>query len=102
MFLKKLSKFYKIVSFRIIQSSNVKEEKLNRSDVDKFSHLILIDTSPTLRSTVLYFHYNHPQIRTTTSMIITNRTHLQIIWYGAYNDTSTHSLILLLRTHGTL
>jgi hypothetical protein len=37
--------------------------------------LILIDTPQTLRSTVLYFHYNHSQI-TTPSIVTTILTHL--------------------------
>ncbi len=65
-------KLSKIILFRLIQSCDVKEDKLNTSE---FSQLILIDTPQTLRSTVLYFHYNHSQI-TTPSIVTTILTHL--------------------------
>ena len=97
----KLSKLSKIVSFHIIQSCNVKEDKLDTSDASQFSQLILIDTPSTLRSTSLYFHYNHSQIAT-TSILTTNLTHLQIIFYGTLNDISIYSLIPLLRIHRAL
>ncbi|CAF4518274.1 unnamed protein product [Rotaria sp. Silwood2] len=97
----KLSKLPKIVLFRIIQSCNVKEDKLNTSDAFEFSQLILIDTPSTLRSTSLYFHYNHTQIAT-ISKVTTNLTHLQIIFYGTLNDISIYSLIPLLRIHRAL
>ncbi|CAF3298577.1 unnamed protein product [Rotaria sp. Silwood2] len=90
-----------IVLFRIIQSCNVPEDNLNRSDADKFSQLILVDTPETLRSTALYFHYNHPQI-VTIKTVATNLTHLQIVFYGTLNDVSIYSLIPLLRIHSAL
>ena len=99
--IEKLSKLPKIILFRIIQSCNVKEDKLNPSDASKFSQLILIDTPSTLRSTSLYFHHNHSQIAT-TSIITTNLTCLQIIFYGTLNDISIFSLIPLLRIHRSL
>jgi hypothetical protein len=77
----KLSKLTKIVSFRIIQSRNVEEDKLNTFDAHNFSQLILIDTPSTLRSADLYFYYNHFQLPT-RSIVPTNLTHLRIIFYG--------------------
>jgi hypothetical protein len=97
----KLSKLPKIVLFRIIQSCNAKEDKLNTSDAHSFSQLILVDTPETLRSTNLCFHYHHPQIAT-TSIVTTNLTHLQVIFYGTLNDVSIYSLIPLLRIRHVL
>jgi hypothetical protein len=99
--LEKLSKLPKIVLFRIIQSCDVKEDKLNAFDASEFSHLILIDTPSTLRSATLYFHYNHTKIAT-ISKVTTNLAHLQIIFYDTLNDISIYSLIPLLRIHRAL
>ncbi|CAF3338585.1 unnamed protein product [Rotaria sp. Silwood2] len=98
---KKLSKLTKLVLFRINQSRVIEQDKLNTSDAHKFSQWILVDTPLTLRSTALFFHYNHSQIAKAL-IITTNLAHLQIIFYGTFNDISIYSLIPLLRIHRTL
>ncbi|CAF3499623.1 unnamed protein product [Rotaria socialis] len=76
------NEIFLIVVFRINQSSDVKDDTLKTSDASQFIQLILIDTPSTLRSAVLYFHYNHSQI-ITTSIATTNLTHFQIMFYDA-------------------
>jgi hypothetical protein len=97
----KLSKLTKIVLFHINQPGAIEEDKLNTSDAQKLSQLILVDTPETLHSAALIVHYNHPQMAT-TSIIRTNLTYLQIMLYGTLNDVSIYSFIPLLRVHNSL
>jgi hypothetical protein len=66
----KLSKLSKLVVFRIIQYHTAEEDKLNPSDVHRYSRLILVYTPSMFHLADLFFHYNHSQIAT-TSIVIT-------------------------------
>jgi hypothetical protein len=99
--IKQLKKHRHIISFHIVQSQNIEEDKLCQSHAHLFSEMVLINTPSALRSATLRFHYDYPELM--KSMIIeTKLTYLHLMFYGTFDNVSIYSLLPVLRINSRL
>ena len=99
--IKQLKNQTQIVSLHIVQSYDAEQDKLCRNHASLFSEMFLVNTSLTLHSATLRFHYDHPEL-TRSTIINTKLTYLELMFYGTLNNISIYCLIPVLRIHDSL
>ncbi|CAF3296569.1 unnamed protein product [Rotaria sp. Silwood2] len=99
--IKQLKKQTQLVSLHIFQSYDAKNDHLTRNHAHLFSEMVLLNTPLSLRCATLRFHYDYPELITST-IINTNLTYLKLLFYGAFDKISIYSLIPVFRIHKSL
>ncbi|CAF1471388.1 unnamed protein product [Rotaria sordida] len=99
--IKQLKKQTQLVSLHIFQSYDAKYDYLSRNHAHLFSEMVLLNIPLSLRCATLRFHYDYSQLITST-IINTNLTYLELLFYGTFDKISIYSLISVLRIYKSL
>lgn len=99
--LTQLKKQTPLLSFRILEPYNTQNEDQIRSHAHLFSKEILLDTPSTLRHVTFRIYYHYPELIDVT-IINTNLTYLELIFYEKYSNLSIAVLVPILDIHSSL
>lgn len=99
--IKQLKTQTQLVSLHIFQSYDVKDDQLTINHAHLFSEIVLLNIPLSLRCATLGFHYDYPELIRSTIMN-TNLTYLELLFYGTFDKISIYSLIPLLHIHKSL
>ena len=99
--LRQLKKQTQLTSFHILERYNTQCQNRIRSHAHLFSKEILLDAPSTLRQVTLRIHYHYPELMSGT-VISTNLTYLELIFWGTHDTISIYALVPILRIHRSL